>query len=388
YGPEPPTGPASAPPGPASAPGSMPAPHGLGAPPVSPAGQPAYQGSGLTAADLQFSTEPKPSGGGVWKIIGAVVGVLALLAAAGAGGYFLRGQGGPDKPPPKNTATVATAAEIQKKLESTGFECGQAYAKPVGVDLCFREDADFVETVGFQLLDPQRTSWLKLRVEATHPSKKPVKPRALELFGQVLSSALPKADAEIASQWLSGNLPEDYEKNEYLTHEAGGARLQLLPRTKKSALLWVRLTGGSYQSVGEPALPAESSDTLEKHYKAEGFTCRASEGGSSCEKKADAGTTVVTYRVTDKKVAAVRLTVTPTGKLNEVTDTAKQEAVTLLGLMLHGKPLNEATAWLEGGFDGKVHHAVVSGLEVRVAPVESPSEGSSRYEVDVRPASW
>ncbi|MGH3738966.1 MAG: hypothetical protein ACRDT6_25715 [Micromonosporaceae bacterium] len=341
----------------------------------------------MTAADLKFNTGEKPprSGGGVWRIVAAVVGVLALLAGAGAGGYLLRDLRGGEKPTPKPTPEVMTAAEVQQALTADGFECGPAYDKPVAIDLCYRDSAEFIESVGFQKLAGGRTSWLKVRVEAVHPSKQPVKPRALEVFGAVLGKALPKADAEEATTWLSGNLPEDYEKSEYLTHEAGAARLQLLPRLKKSALLWIRLTGGSYHGVGEQALPTATAESMDKHYKSAGFTCRASKGGSSCEKKGDAGTVGVAYAVKDSKITAVRVTVTPSGELGTAAATAKAEAVALFELLLTGKELGDAKQWLEAGFDDKVHHAVLSGMEVRVAPVREPD---ARYEVDVRPPSW
>ncbi|MGH3655040.1 MAG: hypothetical protein ACRDUA_00120 [Micromonosporaceae bacterium] len=399
----PPTTPvSSAPPGPAHVsappgPGHVSAPPGpaqygpaAAAPPPQQTYQPQqnYAGSGLTAADLTWSEPDSKGKGRVWKVIGAVVGVLVLLAGAAAGGYFFRDIRGGEQPNTPPASAVAGAEEIQSSLGKDGFECGAAYTEPVPVDLCYRDTTEYRDTVGFQMLDAERIGWVKLRVESTEPAEHPVKERALELYRSVLDQALIAKDANAAYDWVAANLPEDYEKNEYLTHEAGGVRLQLLPRAKQSVLLWVRLTAAAYQPTKVESVPKTTPDALEEYYKGEDFSCRPSEGGVNCEKKADDITTKVGYGVKDGKIAALRLQVTPSGKIDEAAPTAKQAAIALVRQILADKRLAGAEKWLQGAFDGKPHHAVLSGLEVRVTPVEIPAEAKAYYEVDVRPADW
>jgi hypothetical protein len=351
------------------------------------AGQP-YSGSGLTAADLRWNTDPPPRGR-IWKLIGAVVAALALLAGAATGGYLLRGPG--DRPDPRRepVARVATPKEIQKGLVGQGFECTAAFSQPVAVDLCFREDPEYRESVGFQMIDADRASWLQLRVESVKPGRNPVKDRALLLFGAVIDRAVPKPDATAARTWLADNLPEDYAKNEYLEHEAGGVGLKLLPHNKQWALLWVRLNAAAYRHVGEPVLGRATPRDMEKYYRADGFTCRPSEGGTSCEKPVDSGTLTVAYQVRGGRIGFARLTASPNGHLAQIAPTARQQSAALLGLVLAEEQVAAARTWLDRAFDGKPHHTVLSGTEVRVTPVEKAAgQPRSRYVVDVNPANW
>jgi hypothetical protein len=356
---------------------------GLGVSQPSEVGGRAYQPSGLTAADLKWSAEPQRGKGGFLKVFGAAVGVLVLLAGAAAGGYFVRDAQGPDQPKPQPTATYGDAKAIQKALGGDGFGCANAFTKPNRVDLCFRESADYQDSVGFQLIDQQRIGWLKLRVESNQPSKHPVKEPALKLFGTVLDQALQPSDARAAKAWVSKNLTEDYTRNEYLSGEVGGVRVQLLPRAKQSALLWVRMSAASYVHAGDPALPKLDESGLKKSYQDADFSCRPSEGGVSCEKKAGSGTVSALYLAKDKKISLVRLT--GTGQLDQVSGPTKEQAEALFGRILDGGDLAAAKQWLGAAFDGKAHHTVLSGVEVRVAPVAGPQPS---YQVDVRPASW
>ena len=345
----------------------------------------AYQPSGLTAADLQWSTEPERGKSGIWKPLGAVVGVLVLLAGAAAGGYFFRAAQDGDQPKPKPTATYGDAKSIQKSLGGDGFECANAFTRPNPVDLCFRESPDYQDAVGFQMIDKDRIGWLKLRVESNKPAKHPVKDPALKLFGTVLDQALPPTDAKAAKAWVSSNLTEDYAKNEYLSGEVGGVRMQLLPRAKQSALLWVRLTAASYLHAGDAGLPKLTDSSLRKSYRDADFACRPSEGGVSCEKKADPATVTALYLAEDQKISLVRLTGNAGGKLDQAAGPTKEQTENLLGLVLGGDDLATAKKWVGAAFDGKAHHTVLSGVEVRVAPIEGPQPS---YQVDVRPASW
>jgi hypothetical protein len=321
-------------------------------------------------------------------VIGAVVAALALLAGAAVGGYLLRDMNEPPRPRAEPTAEIATPEEIQKSLTSQGFECTKAFTRPVAVDLCFRETPEYRESVGFQMLDAGRASWLRIRVESTRPARNPVKDRALLMFGAVIDQAVPKRDASSAKTWLAGNLPEDYHKNEYLEQEAGGVGLKLLPRDKQWALLWVRLNAASYRHVGEPVLARVTPQAMEEHYREDGFTCRPSEGGVNCKKTADAGAITVTYQVREGRIWFVRLAASPTGDLNQMAPTARQQTAALLGLVLADEQLTGARTWLYRAFDGKPHHTVLSGTEIRVTPVESATQPRSRYEVDVNPANW
>jgi hypothetical protein len=348
-----------------------------------------YSGSGLTAADLQWNTESRTPSGRVWKLVGAIVAVLALLVGAAAGGYFFRDLRDRPEPRTKPAAQVATPKQIQKALVGRGFGCTAAFTQPVAVDLCFREDLEYQESVGFQLMDANRASWLRLRVQSVKPDRNPVKDRALLLFGTVIDQAIPKQDAAEAKSWLTDNLPEDYQKNEYLEHEAGGVGLKLLPRNKEWALLWVRLNAASYRHVGDPVLGRATPEDMEKYYRADGFTCRPSQGGTSCEKQVDGGTVTVAYQVREGQIGFMRLTASPSGHLAQIAPTARQQSAALLGLILAEEEVAAAETWLDRAFDGKPHHTVLSGTEVRVTPVENATEQPrSRYVMDVNPANW
>lgn len=320
-------------------------------------------------------------------MLGAVVGVLALTAGAALGGYFLRDMQGDQEPAPV-ADDPRTAATLSKSLAKDGFECGRAFSEPVTVNLCFRDSAEHREVVGMQLLGEDRIGWLKVRVESRDAEKSPMKERALSLFGDVLDRALPAEDATPAKEWLAGNLPTDYDKSEYLSHEVGGARLQLLPRKNESALLWIRLTAAAYQGAGERSLPKISAEDLEKHHTDDGYTCRPAERGVTCRKDVDAGESVLAYGVDGDKVTALRRSTIPSGNLESAAPAAKDSAIALVSLMLTGKEIDAAKQWLERSFDGEPHTIVVSGLEIRVNPVSLPAEGRSQYDVDMGPASW
>jgi hypothetical protein len=355
------------------------------APPAWETGQPqSYSGSGLTAADLRWNTEPETGSGRIWRVLGAVVAAVALLIGAAAGGYLIKDLNGEPKPPPAPAAETDTPQEIQKSLADNGFECTSAFTRPVAIDLCFRETAEYSESVGFQMIDNSRAGWLRLRVESTKPARNPVKDEALRLFGAVIDRAVPKRDRKPAKSWLAANLPEDYQRNEYLEQEAGGVGLKLLPRNKQWALLWIRLNAASYRHVGEPTLDRATSQTMESHYREDGFACRPSEGGVNCQKQADPAALTVTYQVREGRIAFVRLTAT--GDLKETSPVAREHAMALLGLVLTGDDLNATRTWLERAFDGKPHHTVLSGTEIRVTPVRGPT--GTRYDVDVNPANW
>ena len=345
----------------------------------------AYQPSGLTAADLQWSSPEEK--GKVWKVIGATVGALVLIAGAAVGGWFVRDAQGDDAPAPEPSPKVADVAAMQKSLTEAGFECANAFTDPLQVDLCFREDADYQELVGFQMIDKERVGWLKLRVEAARPAKQPARQRAEERFPSILDQALVEKDATAAKKWLEQNLTDDYDKREYLTYEAGTARLQLLPRKKQSVLLWIRLTAASYHSLGEEALPEATAEATEKHLTDEGFSCSPAEGGVSCEKKEDAGDMAVGFGVSNGTVSVIRIVATPGGQLEALSDPTRDLTAGLIGLSLTGKDLEAATKWLEGAFDGQAHRTVLSGIDLRVAPVQRAG-GKTVYEVDIRPVDW
>ncbi|MGH3742933.1 MAG: hypothetical protein ACRDT1_16610, partial [Micromonosporaceae bacterium] len=350
--------------------------------------QQAYTSSGLTAADLRFTPADQKRSGGAWKLVAAVAGAVVLIAGAAVGGYVVRDLQGDGPSGGEAAATTRTASEVQKALGGDGFECAEAFQRPVRVDQCYREGAEYREGVGFQLLDQDRISWLKIRVESNDAEDHPVKDRALEVFGRVLDESLPGDDADPAKVWLKGNFPTDYTKSEYLVHEAGSVRLQMLPRENEMALLWVRLTAATYQSQGEEQLPRVNATTMEREHTAADFSCTPSEASVSCDKSDDAGDLVVGYGVDDDNISAVRLTATPTGELDEIAPAAKEHTTTLLGMMLAGQELDTATKWAEGAFDDKPHRTVVSGLDLSVHPVVSPGEGRTYYQVDVLPAGW
>jgi hypothetical protein len=343
-----------------------------------------YPGSGLTAADLRWSTEPEARGGRIWRVVGGIVAAVALLTGAAAGGYLVRDLRDRPEPRPGPVAETVAPEEIQKSLTGEGFECTSAFTRPVAVDLCFRENTEYSESVGFQMVDSDRAGWLRLRVESTRPARNPVKEQALRLFGSVIDQAVPKRDAAAAKDWLAGNLPEDYHRNEYLEHETGGVGLKLLPRDRQWALLWVRLGASSYRHVGDPTLDRATSQTMESHYREDGFTCRPSEGGVNCEKRADPATVTVAYQVREGRISFVRLSTA--GDLKQVAPVAKDQAAALLGLVLTGNSLDTVRTWLDRAFDDVPHHTVLSGTEIRVTPVRGPT--GTRYDVDVNPANW
>src|SRR5690606_27370782 len=115
--------------------------------------------------------------------------------------------------------------------------------------------------------------------------------------------------------------------------------------------LWVRLTAASYQPSEVKTMPKATADGMEKYYKGEDFKCRPSEGGVTCEKKADGNTTKVTFAVSEDKIAGVRLQVTPDEKLKDAAPAAKQAAIALLGQFLADKRLATAEKWLKSSFD-------------------------------------